>query len=187
MFLLMPNGRLCYACTLAINDWDRMMYINSENVLRELYGYPTVRVKSKQKETLSELTTNFIGRSSFTVISTYDQKGRIDISPRGGEIGFVKVLNEQRLLIPDLRGNNRLDCLNNIIETGSVGCLFFVVGSDETLRVNGRAKISIDPLHLALFSQEKLTPKSCIELNIEEVFLHCTKSLKRAALWSAKL
>ncbi len=177
---------LCYVCALAINDWDRMMYINSENVLRELYGYPTVRVKSKQKETLSELAKNFIGRSSFTVISTHDQKGRIDISPRGGEIGFVKVLNDHRLLIPDLRGNNRLDCLNNIIETSVVGCLFFVVGSDETLRVNGRAKISINPLHLALFSQEKLTPKSCIELSIEEVFLHCTKSLKRAALWQAK-
>ena len=160
------------------------MYIETANNLRELYGFPVGRAKEKVLGELEEHSIRFIRHSPFVVIASRASTGSLDCSPRGGKPGFVKVRDEKRVLIPDSKGNNRLDSLINIVETGYCGCLFLIPGVDETLRLNGSAKISVNAAHLALFADEKNPPKSCIELNIEEVFLHCAKSLMRSKLWA---
>ena len=100
------------------------MTITNEEELRAIYGWSKGRAKEKVLPQLEKHSKNFILRSPFFVMSTHDQSGRSDASPRGGEPGFVKILNEQTLLIPDAKGNNRIDSLVNLVETGSIGCLF---------------------------------------------------------------
>ena len=163
------------------------MYIESEEQLRELYGHAKGRAKDKQLPRLERHSINFIACSPFVVISTYAKLGSVDSSPRGGNRGFIKVVNDKCIIIPDSKGNNRLDSLVNIIETAEIGCLFLIPGVDETLRVNGRARISTSAQHLSLFSDERNPPKTCIEITITEVFLHCAKALMRSKLWSQEL
>jgi hypothetical protein len=110
----------------------------------------------------------------------------MDASPRGGEPGFVKVLDAQTLLLPDAPGNNRLDTLENIVATGQLGLLFLVPGFDETLRVNGRAVLSTDVADLAPFSQTQRPPALVIQVTVASVYLHCAKSLMRSKLWDAE-
>ncbi|GAA6150881.1 pyridoxamine 5'-phosphate oxidase family protein [Pseudoteredinibacter isoporae] len=160
------------------------MFIESESELREIYGYPVGRAKDKQLAALEKHSIHFIHHSPFMLLSTANQAGRMDCSPRGGEPGFVRVLNERCILIPDAKGNRRLDSLVNILDTGSVGCVFLIPGVDETLRVNGRAKISRDASYLENFDGQDKAPISCIVLDIEEVFLHCAKALMRSRLWA---
>lgn len=160
------------------------MYIESEEKLRELYAYPKGGAKDKQLSKLELHSINFIKQSPFMLLSTTNQLGEMDCSPRGGEVGFVHMLDEQRILIPDAKGNNRLDSLVNIIERERAACLFLIPGVDETLRVNGRARISADPQYLSEFKDQKKPAISCIVLDIEEVFLHCAKALMRSKLWA---
>lgn len=159
------------------------MKISSEKELRELYGWPKGRAKSKVLSQLEKHAERFIQLSPFFLMSTYDKKGQADASPRGGKPGFVKILDQHTLLIPDSKGNNRVDSLINIVETGNIGCLFLIPGIDETLRINGSAIISTDAEYLNLFSEERQPPKTCIKLAINEVFLHCAKALMRSELW----
>ena len=161
------------------------MLIESELRLREVYGHPKGRAKDKQLDALERHSTNFIEHAPFMTLSTYATSGSLDCSPRGGSPGFVKVVNENCIIIPDSKGNNRLDSLVNIIETGQVGCLFLIPGVDETLRINGLGQISTSVAHLKLFSHHNNPPKTCIEISIKEVFLHCAKALMRSKLWSA--
>lgn len=165
-------------------DTRMIMYIESEEQLRNIYAFAKGRAKDKQLDALEKHSINFIRLSPFLTLSTHNKLGLVDCSPRGGEPGFVKVVNENCLLIADAKGNNRLDSLMNIVETGQAGCLFFIPGVDETLRVNGIARISTHPEHLELFQHEKRTPVSCIEISIKEVFLHCAKAFMRSNLWS---
>lgn len=160
------------------------MYIESEDTLREIYSYPKGRAKDKQLPSLEHHSCNFIEHSPFVTISTHAKSGSVDCSPRGGKPGFVKILNENCIILPDSKGNNRLDSLINIIETGYIGCLFLIPGVDETLRVNGRARISTSAEYLDLFSDDKSRPKACVVITIKEVFLHCAKALMRSELWS---
>jgi PPOX class probable FMN-dependent enzyme len=162
------------------------MHIESEEQIREIYGFPKGRAKDKQLSALERHSINFIEHSPFVAISTHAKSGSIDCSPRGGRPGFVKILSENCIIVPDGKGNNRLDSLVNIIETGDIGCLFLIPGVDETLRVNGLARISTSVEHLGLFSNDRNPPKTCIELTIKEVFLHCAKALMRSELWSSK-
>jgi len=111
----------------------------------------------------------------------------MDASPRGGAPGFVRVLNERTLLVPDAPGNSRLDTLENIIETGKLGLLFMIPGVDETLRVNGAARLSCLPEHLDVYRCENRPPKLVIEVLAAEVYLHCAKALMRSQLWNASL
>jgi PPOX class probable FMN-dependent enzyme len=108
----------------------------------------------------------------------------MDASPRGGDPGFVKVLDDGAILIPDSPGNNRLDTLANIIETGRAGLLFLVPGVDETLRVNGTAELRDDPELLELARSERRLPKLVIRIGVEEAYLHCAKALMRSKLWA---
>jgi PPOX class probable FMN-dependent enzyme len=125
----------------------------------------------------------FIGLSPFVVLASSDADGHMDASPRGGEPGFVKVLDAQTLLVPDAPGNNRLDTLENIVVTGRLGTLFMVPGFDETLRVNGRAVLSTDSADLALCADARRTPALVIRLTVESVYLHCAKAFMRSRLW----
>lgn len=162
------------------------MYIETKQQLRALYTPAKGRSKDKQLDALEKHSINFIEHSPFMTLSTASACGKLDCSPRGGKAGFIKVLDERTLLIPDAKGNNRLDSLTNIIETGNIGCLFLIPGVDETLRVNGTAKLSTSSEYLSLFSEEQNLPQSCIEITITEVFLHCAKALMRSKLWSSE-
>ncbi len=160
------------------------MYLQTEEELRGLYGFPKGRAKDKQLASLEKHSINFIKHSPFVTISTFSKSGLADCSPRGGSPGFVEVINNNCIIIPDAKGNKRLDSLVNIVQTGKLACLFLIPGVDETLRVNGIARISQDPEYLQRFQGENSMPQTCIELTINEVFLHCAKALMRSKLWS---
>ena len=162
------------------------MKITDSKQLRSLYDLPNERAKKKQLTSLDTHAINFIKKSPFLVLSTFNQNGEIDASPRGGQPGFVQVTSDSEIIIPDSKGNNRIDSLVNIVESGRVGTLFLIPGMDETLRVNGRAYVSIDPEHLNLFSLKEKPPKTVIVFQVEEVFLHCAKALMRSKLWMSE-
>ena len=161
------------------------MYIQSKCQLRKLYALPKSKAIEKESQVLDEHAISFIESSPFVVISTFDEKGKINISPRGGKRGFVSVLSGKCIIIPDAKGNNRIDSLLNIVETDKIGCLFLVPKLNETLRINGSAKVSVKEQHLGLDFGLPIAPKSCIEVTITEVFLHCSKSLIRSKLMLA--
>ena len=159
------------------------MHITTLTALRQLYGPARERSLKKEIPALDAHAVQVIGLSPFVVLASSDAHGHMDASPRGGDPGFVKVLNEQTLLLPDAPGNNRLDTLENIIASGRLGTLFMVPGFDETLRVNGSAVLSTDPADLALCADERRTPTLVIRLTVESVYLHCAKALMRSKLW----
>ena len=152
--------------------------------LRSLYAEPGERAVRKQLRQLDRHCKRFIELSPFVVLASADDANRCDASPRGGDPGFVKVVGDITLLIPDSPGNNRLDTLQNIQASGRLGLLFLIPGFDETLRVNGRARISTDPEQIRLCTTERRAPKVVIELVADEVYLHCAKALMRSKLWS---
>ncbi len=127
----------------------------------------------------------FIERSPFLCIGTQSEALGADVSPRGDPRGFVKVLDDKTLLIPDRPGNNRLDTLSNIIANPKVGLLFLVPGYEETMRVNGRAVLTRDPELLAAMAVNDRVPKLAIAVHVDEVFIHCAKALRRSKLWDA--
>ena len=163
-----------------------MTIITSLPALRELYAPVNPRSALKELIQLDMHATRFISLSPFVVISSYGADGRADTSPRGGEAGFVKVVDAGTLLIADSPGNNRLDSLGNIIETGRVGLLFMLPGVDETLRINGRAMLSIAPEHLQVFQGDRKPPKLVVVIGVEQAYLHCAKALMRSRLWSTQ-
>ena len=159
------------------------MKINDVLELRQLYAQASGRAVQKQLAQLEKHSESFLGLSPFCTLSTYSALGTLDCSPRGGKPGFVRVINQKTIAIADASGNNRLDTLTNIVETGKIGCLFLVPGIDETLRINGNAYISVDPMDLTFYSGAKNMPKSVIIIEIQELYLHCAKSLMRSKLW----
>ena len=159
--------------------------IETVEALRDMY--PTVRPRAvaKQIDHLDPHCRRFIAQSPFLVLATVGADGRVDASPRGGEPGFVHVVDERRLWLPDASGNNRLDSFAHVAETGRCGLLFFLPGMDETLRVNGRAALLDDAGVLARFSEQRHPPRVVLEVGVEEAYLHCAKALMRSKLWSA--
>ena len=165
------------------------MNITSLEALRALYAPARERSVKKELTQLDVHCTRFIAQAPFVVVASsgkaVDGCGDLDASPRGGEPGFVKVLGANTLLIPDSPGNNRLDTLENIVQTDRVGLLFLVPGVDETLRVNGTAVLSTDAADLALCADAKRVPKLVIRVTVQAAYLHCAKALMRSALWDA--
>ena len=159
--------------------------IETKEALRAFYPPAKERSLKKQLARLDRHCLRFIGLSPFVVLASGGAEGHCDASPRGGEPGFVKAPDDATLLIPDAPGNNRLDTLENIIATGRVGLLFLIPGVDETLRVNGKARVVDTPKLLEEFSSEKRKPKLIIEVAVEDVYLHCAKALMRSKLWSS--
>jgi PPOX class probable FMN-dependent enzyme len=129
------------------------------------------------------MCTRLIAASPMVFVASVSAEGHCDVTPRGGPPGFVKVLDEQRLAIPDATGNRRLDTLTNIVETGRAGLIFVIGGRDTTLRVNGRACVSDDPALLERIGSVGKPPRTGIVVEAEEVYAHCPKAFVRAKLW----
>jgi PPOX class probable FMN-dependent enzyme len=159
------------------------MRIETLAQLRKLYTTPKERAVKKQLAALDRHCKHYIGLSPFVVLSSMGGDEVLDASPRGGAPGFVKVLDDNTLLIPDSPGNNRLDTLENIIHTGRLGLLFLIPGVDETLRVNGRAELSVDPEDIARCTTEVRAPKLVIRVSVQQAYLHCAKAFMRSKLW----
>ena len=157
--------------------------ITTEAELRDLIGSSTPVVQSKISNRLNDLTRQFVERSPFMLLATSSTDGTCDVSPRGDPAGFVQILDARTLAIPDRPGNNRLDSLVNIIANPSVGLLFIIPGFDDTLRVNGKARLVTDPSLLETMSVNDRVPKLAIVVTVREAFLHCAKAFRRSHLW----
>ena len=161
--------------------FERVM--DSVEELRELYPPPKALSLKKEVSTLDEHCRAFVGLSPLVLIGTAATDGRCDVSPRGGPPGFVAVLDERRLAIPDLPGNRRLDSLRNIVENPWVGLLFVIPGLEETLRVEGRAWVVQDDDVLARCEVRGKRRAVAIGVEVETAFVHCAKAFKRGRVW----
>jgi len=151
--------------------------------LRDLIGSTKPVAVAKQMPRLDEHCRRFIALSPFLCVGTMGPDGRADVSPRGDPPGFVKVLDDRTLVIPDRPGNRRVDTMTNLLANSPVALLFLVPGVDETLRANGRAAITRDPEILEDMAVGGHVPTLGITVEIDEVFFHCGKALMRAHLW----
>lgn len=159
--------------------------IDDAGALRAYYGTVSDRASRKQLDRLDKHCRHFISMSPFLVMATSDEEGRCDASPKGDRPGFVKVLDDRTVLIPDRLGNNRVDSLQNIVANPHLGLIFFLPGYQETLRINGRARISSDPELLGATAHAGKQPKTVIVVSVEEAYMHCGKALIRSKLWDS--
>jgi PPOX class probable FMN-dependent enzyme len=157
--------------------------VTSEKELRDLMGTPTERAIKKESPFIDEPSREFIAHAPFLLLATSDVTGRCDVSPKGDAPGFVHVLDDQHLAIPDRLGNNRLDGLRNVVENPHVGLIFFIPGREDTLRVNGRATISRDEALLERLAVNGKRPQTALVVEVEQTFMHCARAFKRAGLW----
>ena len=157
--------------------------ISTHDAVRELYRQPGDIVRRKKIGVLDEGCRAVIAATPLVLVATSGADGRCEVSPRGGPAGFVQVLDEQRLAIPDLSGNNLLDTITNIVDNPNIGLLFVLPGRDETLRVNGRAWVTTDDAVLDGFTAELKRPKAAIGVVVETAFVHCAKSFRRGHVW----
>jgi PPOX class probable FMN-dependent enzyme len=160
--------------------------IPNEPALRELYRQPSSMVQQKKVGRIDGEARRLVESSPFCLVATADAAGHCDVSPRGGPPGFVRVLDEQRLAIPDLNGNNLLDSLTNIVANPHVGVLFVIPGRDETLRAEGNAYLTTDPAILGLWDGELRRPKVAIGVEVGTAFVHCAKSFRRGRVWDVE-
>ncbi len=157
--------------------------VGSEAELRAIVGTPSKIALRKQIDRLDEHCRALIARSPFLLLATSDAAGRCDVSPKGDAPGFVHVLDDRHLVIPDRPGNKRLDGMRNILQNPHVGLLFLVPRRGETLRVNGRAWIVRDAELLDRLAAHGKRPQLAVGVAVEEVFMHCAKAFIRSHLW----
>ena len=162
---------------------DPNFIVTDEQSLRSLFPPTHDLAKKKALGRLDKHAQDFISRSPFLCIGTQNSDGTADVSPRGDPAGFVRILDQQTLAIPDRPGNNRLDTLSNITTNPNVGLLFMVPGFDDTMRVNGQATLVTDPSLLQSMSINERTPTIAIVVKVSEVFIHCAKAFRRSKLW----
>ena len=151
--------------------------------LREHYDAPMEVALRKDIGRIDELCRRLIAASPMLFVATFSEDGRCDVSPRGGPPGFVTVLDDEHLAIPDATGNRRLDTLENVVSTGRAGLIFVIPGRDTTLRVNGRAAVSANPELLGRITPVGKPPRTAIVVEAEEVYTHCPKAFVRSKLW----
>jgi PPOX class probable FMN-dependent enzyme len=156
--------------------------LTSLEELEQIYGKPSERAVQKEISYLNKCYRAFVEASPFLVLASVGPEG-LDCSPKGDAPGFVRVMTERRVAIPDRLGNNRIDNLKNIIKDPRVSLLFIIPGVGETLRINGRAHISADRDLLASFAVGGKLPRSAIIVDIEAVYFHCSKAFIRSKLW----
>ena len=156
--------------------------ISSQSELDQLYGPPVKRSLTKEIDYISEHYRAFIEKAPFVVVATSGPEG-LDSSPRGDPPGFVRVIDSKTVAVPDRPGNNRLDSLRNIIRDNRISLLFLIPGIRETIRINGTAKISVDPEFLETFSIKGRVPKSVLIVTAGNVYFQCSKALVRSRLW----
>jgi uncharacterized protein len=157
--------------------------IDEKSALRVKMGEVGELAAKKTLAKLDKYARTFIERSPVLCIGTADENGRADVSPRGDPPGFVRIIDDMTLIIPDRPGNNRVDTMQNIIANPQVGIIFLIPGIDDTLRVNGKAEIIDDPVALAPAAINGRAPRLGIKVKVEEVFFHCAKAFRRSKLW----
>ena len=160
--------------------------VTSEDELRGNYGEPMDIALMKQLGKLDEHCKNFISRSPFLCIGTSAADGKADVSPRGDPPGFVQVIDDNTIFIPDRPGNNRLDTMSNIVANPNVGLLFLIPGFEDALRVNGKATLVKDKKILERCAVNRKVPAMGIMVEINEAYLHCAKAVRRSKLWNAE-
>ncbi len=158
--------------------------IGTEAELRELLGFPGELVQHKVIGIIDEHCRRFIAQSPILMLATSDQEGHADVSPRGDAPGFVLVLDEHRLVIPERPGNRRMDSLINLLSNPRAGLIFMIPGLEETLRVNGRATVIRDEQLLCRMEAHGRRPLVGIMIEVEECYTHCAKAFKRSRLWN---
>lgn len=150
--------------------------------LEALYGQASGAAITKEVDYITEQYRVFIEKAPFLVVATCGPEG-LDCSPRGDPPGFVRVLDRKRVLIPDRRGNNRIDSLRNLVRDPRLSLLFLIPGVGETLRINGRARILVDPALAASFTINDKVPQTLIEVTVDTIYYQCPKALIRSRLW----
>ncbi len=158
--------------------------ITTIDQLEALYGQAMSLAVLKEIDHISDHYRAFVEKAPFMVVATAGPEG-LDCSPRGDPPGFVRVVDAKTVMIPDRRGNNRIDTLRNIVRDPRISLLFLIPGVTETLRINGRAEISVDPDLCASFAMDDKLPKCVIVVQVERVYFQCAKALVRSNLWSA--
>ena len=161
-----------------------MSILDTSDALRQIYGHAKGRAVSKQMGKLEKHSKRFIELSPFLVIATSRPDGLADASPKGDHPGFVQVLDDNTIAIPDRPGNNRLDSMENLLANPAIGLIFFIPGVNETLRINGFTEIRDDVELLDRFQINDKSPMAVYVITVKEVYLHCAKALMRSELWS---
>ncbi|UVI27995.1 pyridoxamine 5'-phosphate oxidase family protein [Paenibacillus spongiae] len=157
--------------------------ITTEDELRQLLGYPNPIVQQKTITNIDAHCRAFIARSPMVYLATSDGQGSCDVSPRGDAPGFVLVVDEKHLLIPERPGNRKMDSFLNLLENPQAGLLFIIPGLEETLRINGRASIITDPEWMEKMSSHGKIPKLAIAVEADACYFHCGKAFRRSELW----
>lgn len=157
--------------------------ITSADELRALVGQPSERAVLKERPSLDVHSRTFIARSPMLLLATSNRAGQLDVSPRGDHPGFVSVLDDATVLLPERPGNKRVDSLLNVLENPHVGTIFLIPGVDETLRINGRAQIVKEPSLLEPLAVDGKVPRVGILVHVEQAYLQCARSFLRARLW----
>ncbi len=168
-----------------VTDISSSHRVTSIEQLEALYDAPLSRSLIKEIDYISEHYRAFIEQAPFVVVATSGPEG-LDCSPRGDPPGFVRVWDEKTVLIPDRRGNNRLDTLRNLVHDPRISLLFLIPGVGETLRINGHTDIVTDPALCASFAMQGKVPTSVLVITVERVYFQCQKALVRSRLWSAE-
>lgn len=159
--------------------------LTDEAELRALYETPPSDIVARKTiDHLDEHCRRYLALCRFALVASADAQGRADVTPRGGPAGFISVLDDRTLAIPDATGNRRLDTFSNVLQTGRAGLLLLLPGRGQTLRINGRACVSTDPDLLASLTAVGKPPRVALVLAVEEVFTHCPKAFVRSGLWN---
>jgi uncharacterized protein len=159
--------------------------IRDEKGLRDLYKEPKASIAEAWSDHLEETSKRFIALSPMVILASGTADGTQDMSPKGGAAGFVHILDNRTLLLPDSAGNNKLHTFRNLVERPGVGLMFMIPGVDELLRVRGQATLSTDLEHLAVFADDDRPPKLVVVIKVDVVFPHCAKAFKKAGMWDA--
>jgi len=157
--------------------------VTTEARLREVLGKPGERAVLKERPRLDDHLRAFIAQSPFLLLATANRDGQLDVSPKGDHPGFVRVLDDTHLAIPDRIGNNRLNGMRNILENPTIGLIFLIPGRDDTLRVNGRAWIVEDEALRDQMIMKGKRPPFAIGVEVEQTFMHCARAFMRSGLW----
>jgi PPOX class probable FMN-dependent enzyme len=163
--------------------FEEKQFVTSLAELDATVPPPGEGAASKTMRRIERYARQYIGLSPFCCLATSDGKGSADVTPRGDKPGFVRVIDEATLLIPERPGNNRMDSLRNIIQNPSLGLLFLIPGFEDTLRVNGRGRVTKDPGLLAESAVDGKLPKFGVLVLVDEAFFHCAKAFRRSRLW----
>ncbi|MBE1204484.1 pyridoxamine 5'-phosphate oxidase family protein [Aminobacter carboxidus] len=161
-----------------------MEFITDREALRQHYRAPGDGAVKKELRRLDEHAKSFLARSPFVLVGSSDDKGNADVTPKGDKPGFVAVLDDSTIAIPDRPGNNRLDTLENVLVNPAVGLLFLIPGMNETLRINGEARLTADPALREKLAAEGKLPVTVMVVAIKAVYMHCAKAFMRSELWA---